>query len=380
MKRLFLFLSFSGLVGISAVSYGWTYYAKNSRQIPRASCLEMMCQYGCVEDDKGAGYCCGAGQVGDKCYGSFCCQNGLICSGKTGTSVCTGCSKNSDCPDLHTFCSNGRCVPCNQEGTGLRLSADAEHCSCPTGYTKRCGTTSTSVSCLDGGRWTCVRGCFDHTDCQTDYYCSCNGNSCPAAGGQCQPCPTGTHRDATSATGCLPCAECQVWDEATRSCISTCPEGQVCIQNPGTGFPPDYERCNGDTCLAVPAKNSLVHVKGTINKRDFYFPPANALYQMTHTSASRFCEHYGLHLATVNEACVKDYAYDSGYDCPNFVNNQTFSDRGMSYRLSSWHVESSGSFWLANLSGYTALRVTYSCGNNHSSVVCNRFYPLCTTN
>ena len=101
-----------------------------------------------------------------------------------------------------------------------------------------------------------------------------------------------------------------------------------------------------------------------------------------------------MRLATLSSACLKDFYYDSGYDCPNIVGLGagegitldrvlTDEDTGTSYNLSSWNVEGYGSFWLADLAnadGSEALRVTYSCGNNHASNVCNKFYPLCTTN
>ena len=118
-----------------------------------------------------------------------------------------------------------------------------------------------------------------------------------------------------------------------------------------------------------------------MNNRIFYIPPAESKYRMTHASADRFCAHYGMHLARVMEACLKDFKYDSGHDCPNFAahgGEGVFTDRGQTYNLSSWNTSSSGDFWLAERDGNNALRVTHSCGNNHETNVCANIYPLCT--
>ena len=86
-------LSSISLIGLSSIAYAsWTKYGPTytpGGPIPKSDCLEMMCQYGCVEDDdSGTGYCCSAGQLGDKCWGGQCCQEGLVCSSDTGEGVC----------------------------------------------------------------------------------------------------------------------------------------------------------------------------------------------------------------------------------------------------------------------------------------------------
>ncbi len=376
-KHLFLHLSFMGLMGLSTIVYGgstpsYTKYVTGDGKIPNGDCLEMMCQYGCVENDKGVGKCCSsAGKAWASCEVGLCCKSGICDNGKC------GCETSADCLDLHTYCSNGKCVPCNQAGTGVRPNKNAEHCGCPDGFAQKCGSVYTTMNCVNGASWTCVPGCFDHTDCPTDEYCSCNGANCPASGGTCYNCPEGTHRAQDSVSECVPCSVCEQWDEKERKCVPSCGENAMCMQTPGYTF--GFTGCGGDYCMALPSEDKLVRLKGTLNKRMYYLPPSGNYYKMTHTSASRFCEYYGMHLATVNEACMKDYAYDTGHDCPNIVGNQSFSDRGRSFNLSNWHVEGLGSFWLANKHGNsTALRVTYSCGNNHSTYVCESFYPLCT--
>jgi len=135
------------------------------------------------------------------------------------------------------------------------------------------------------------------------------------------------------------------------------------------------------SCVKRP---DLIQFKGQLNGRLFYLPPAQPAYRMYHDDAVRFCESYGLHLASLSEACAKDYAYDSGHDCPNITRNSTFADladlAGTKHSLSKWHVDGDGSFWINALDSNQcqSLRVTYSCGNNHEAGVCGKYYPLCT--
>ena len=359
MKKLLLSISAFGLMG----------YATSLYAMYESDCLEMLCDWGCKETP----------QVDGKLEGR-CCPEPTRTSCIAEQKEEFGCVtvKKIECP-LDKFCaSDGTCKPCSTaDGRAKRFNKNSTHCECPAGLARRCNSKSTNANCKDGGNWVCTNGCFDHTDCPADQQCSCVGNTCPAKGGTCGPCPEGTHRAETSATVCMACTGCQTWDIETQTCQSQCLEGQFCGQKAGGTAP----NCAGDICMQLPPKSALVEKRGTLNDRKYYIPPAEDKYKMTHASASRFCEYYGMHLGTVDEVCMKDYAYDTGYDCPNFVSTRSFSWLGQTFDLSWWHVDGMGSFWLANLgSGDTALRVTYSCGNNHSSHVCNRFYPLCTEN
>lgn len=119
-----------------------------------------------------------------------------------------------------------------------------------------------------------------------------------------------------------------------------------------------------------------------MNKKRFFLPPPNVAYRMTHGAAAQFCESYGLHLASLQEACLKDFACDSGHDCLNITagtDNRTIEHNGQTYRLGQWHVSNMGSFWLDAIdnANCTALRVTLSCGNNHETGLCEKYYPLC---
>ena len=51
MKHLSLLTTL--LLTSSMVYAGWTRYLDGGEQTPKGDCLEMICEYGCVEDDKG---------------------------------------------------------------------------------------------------------------------------------------------------------------------------------------------------------------------------------------------------------------------------------------------------------------------------------------
>ena len=88
---------------------------------------------------------------------------------------------------------------------------------------------------------------------------------------------------------------------------------------------------------------------------------------------------------------MKSLSADSGHDCPNITGvrgaGNVVANRGTIYdvngenghSLSAWNVSSYGSFWInGRLPGTCkSLRVTYSCGNNHPTDVCDCYYPLC---
>ena len=375
---------------------------------------------------------------------------------------CVECLSNDECP-LSQFCntSDGQyaCEPCTGVTGGnaqylQHVAGTTDRCECTGGFRLWCGSTSTSVSCLFGrtASVTCKGGCTQHPDCDENYFCSCVGRGCPAAGGTCQPCPADkplrpkdspedcragqvcdcdlnsadcpascckgcdykadpehcpvskccnpaedpetcpdTPQDPCAPcnenpnlpickTGSCKCGECEEY-VPYQGCVSKCAADEACVSyNKGTNT------CGESQCIKVLPKDKLIIKKGTINGRTFYIPPSESKYRMTHASADRFCAHYGMHLARVMEACLKDFKYDSGHDCPNFAawNAKTgkylytFTDRGNTYDLRNWNTSSSGDFWLAERDGNNALRVTHSCGNNHETNVCANIYPLCT--
>ena len=306
------------------------------------------------------------------------------CDKKTGTDeekyrqVCyTGNKGDNKCYDCST--EDARYVRRDIDG----FPASNGKCACPKGTAPYCESINSTMICQDGGKTICRSGCFAHTDCQKNEYCDCVevgtkkeykcGVKDKKVGGSCLPCPEGTHRTANG-TACIPCADCEVYDEEQEKCVSACKENEICLQYK------ESNTCNKGLCVEVVPKEGLIRKRGTLTHNDLYFylPPPEQKYRMTHDSAARFCSHYGMHLPTVQEACMKDQSYDTGHDCPNIVDNQTTDD---GHSLKDWSVESRGSFWLANLVGQNqALRVTYSCGNNHPIDVCENFYPICVEN
>ena len=240
---------------------------------------------------------------------------------------------------------------------------------------------------------------------------------------RCVKCKAGEIFDRTTGSckkdgGCTTdadCGQCEKCNTSTQTCETTCKSDEICVPSA------DYTKCDvskwcgGGQCMKVDC-SVLIPMKGTVNYDHFYLPPVGDQYKMTHEAASKFCqacrvvedrngkkklefddcaspapktdekkaecevrknEHH-LELATLSRACIKDTQYDSGHDCPNISGNQTFTAAGNTYQLSSWHVSGSGSFWLQDaVEENHALRVTYSCGNNHQDCMCYRYYPLC---
>ncbi len=79
----------------SLVCAGWTRYLDGGGTIPKGDCLEMFCEYGCMEDDSGNGQCCPSdGSKGSNCNLNECCQEGLVC--QNGKCVV-------DCPTIDLF-------------------------------------------------------------------------------------------------------------------------------------------------------------------------------------------------------------------------------------------------------------------------------------
>ena len=159
-----------------------------------------------------------------------------------------------------------------------------------------------------------------------------------------------------------------------------CEDGALCIPKSGGALP----NCGGEVCLPMPKKEELVRMPGAINGRIYYVPSAQTVYAMPHASASQFCEYYGLHLASMQEACLKDYAWDSGWDCANIsmYGGNTFQNcdeegNCSTYSMGEWGNIGGNAFWLTDTHGDYALRVAYSCGNNHAAHRCSAIYPLC---
>ena len=288
-------------------------------------------------------------------------------------SGCVQCLSSDDCPvDKYCDTKTHTCKLCNQEGTARRARCGGQ-CECPPGTHPFFDSTESTSG---DHRYTCEPGCLQHTDCAENYCCSCTGSGCGSNYGRCRT-QSGWIRPATSNEACkTECtAPCEEYNPATGQCESTCKANEICMQQSGNA---NIDTCGGWKCVAVTC--NMIHLKGKKNGRDFWIPPAKRKYRMTHASATRYCQHCGKQLASLAVACNKDYKYDSGHDCPNISGNQTFSDQGNTYSLGDWSVSDRGSFWLADLASTSdsALRVTYSCGNNHEDHMCLDYYPLCT--
>lgn len=299
----------------------------------------------------------------------------LICRNDT---TCVECTNNLHCPE-NTFCNgNNKCQACGPDTTApyvksIRAKDDAGRCGCPTGYNIYCRSTSArgSSTCVEGN-YICRAGCQQTSDCDPNEYCYKNPST--ATLGECKPCPTGQYRNEGE-TECHACSGCEQYDEILKKCVPTCQNDEVCLMNSCTAAANQSGTCavspNPSTWSCV-KKPNLIEIKGasTAGGR-FYLPPADSKYLMYQPDAARFCESYGLRLANIQQACGKDWAYDSGYDCANIS----------AHNLYQYGNRNSGTFWMDARYGAecTSLTITYSCGNNHESPVCSiQQYPLCT--
>lgn len=135
-------------LGLSTASYGaWTKYFEGDGHAPNGDCLEMICPFGCVEDDENNffGHCCPtAGRNGDACTIDLCCQSGMVCGTDkkckyTTCQIGTITYKEGDEIDVCHYCHNGvstqRTDGSNKQSDGKccingELKYDASLCPC----------------------------------------------------------------------------------------------------------------------------------------------------------------------------------------------------------------------------------------------------------
>ena len=179
-----------------------------------------------------------------------------------------------------------------------------------------------------------------------------------ASAKKCQTCPAGS---TLSGKTCVCTNKCQSYDVASNSCVDKCPAGKVCQSAQGTACAQSATY----KCVTQKAKDTLKKVVGRHNRERLYL----SNYKMNFYDAINYCEAQDMHLATIQEACNKDNAGDSGHACPNV--------RG---QFQEYHHNSSGDVWVMSTSGCNGLRVTDSCGNNHFASKDSLMYVLCAEN
>ncbi len=299
--------------------------------------------------------------------------NKTVCN--TDTEQCVQCMVNTDCPENQYCTSNHTCAPCGPDvsGRGSNYTNSTREktettCGCPSGFNIYCGSKTATSSCKEGN-YICVNGCQQTSDCPVNEYCYKSPDT--AEFGTCTPCPENTFRTA-SQTECSGCLGCEKINETRDGCVSSCSDDQVCLMKSCSASSSRGTCQISDTAntWACTAKPNLIEIRGATKGGKFFLPPAEDKYRFYQPDAARFCESYGMRLPTIQEACGKDFTYDSGHDCANIS----------SLGLSQYHVTGQGSWWMdarygAKCSGLT---ITYSCGNNHEHNVCSeRFYPIC---
>lgn len=171
---------------------------------------QICCDGACAEPCYSAGFgCCPTGQsccgsvccATGRCCGGECCETGQTCCGSVccaaGQTCCGGvecCEASSCCPGPGTCCGSGM-ICCGDECTTID---DPENCgTCDNTCDPSQVCLGTGGCCTPG---TCAGRCGDVSD-------GCNGTL------HCGDCPTGQ---------CLTC------DVPTGTCVTTCPQGQVC--------------------------------------------------------------------------------------------------------------------------------------------------------
>ena len=255
------------LLGISTTVYaGWTKYVFGDGQVPKGDCLEMMCEYGCIERESGhnfEGKCCPAGNLGENCYGGICPCSGEMrciqdmCSCPVGFETYTTyqnepgcCDKNDsllfDVPGGQACCpkitpkwdgSAKKCVECLNNSDcadkGYNLSClDDKTCGCAAGYVSNIQSNGKIACCpsnkpkWDESAQKCVE-CLTDTDCEGEQVCAPN-KTCGCANG------TTRYTKLDQGTGCC--------NERTNKLL-TVSSGQVCCPNATPKWYDSEKRC-----------------------------------------------------------------------------------------------------------------------------------------
>ena len=164
-STLFISLSTIALVGVSVVTHAAMikYMDGDINHVPQGDCLEMMCDYGCVEDQGTfIGHCCpSAGSNNQACNPGGvnigeCCQQdkGLVCSAG-GSCACTE----------GTEWNGTQCVKCSFGGVEYAKNAPVGECGyCEVPKTNSisvqnpnpCAGRSDGKTYCDINTWTCV--------------------------------------------------------------------------------------------------------------------------------------------------------------------------------------------------------------------------------
>ena len=116
MKKLFLSSCILALLSIPTISKAQVFFP-DSDEIPEGDCLEMICEYGCVEDAQKNGSCCPAPIKGQNCLLNKYDTNGCLIEETTECEY--GCVATPD--------GLGRCCPAPQEGESCNTDEKDEY-------------------------------------------------------------------------------------------------------------------------------------------------------------------------------------------------------------------------------------------------------------
>ena len=227
MKKLSLF---SLLLLSSSLAYsGWTRYDKGSTgNIPKGSCLEMICEYGCVENNETLeGKCCSKPVEGENCVSDTTDEYGCKLKKKI-------CGTNQYCNKTNQICQTiPSCTPCQK--------FDTEKGQCITDTSKNNQAVGTCGKCNNGA---IITDTTKVTNCKT-----CNTTN-------------GTLTNKANGTAVDACRKCQNgavdWINPAKQFIfnNTCVECLTDYQKGEGSCTSDQKPlCINNTCQACPAES-----------------------------------------------------------------------------------------------------------------------------
>ena len=243
-------------MGVSVISYAeWTKFGAGyvaGAPIPQGDCLEMLCDYSCVEDESGNGYCCSAGNKDEKCYGGLCCKEGLMCSSTTGEGTCL-CHTNDTVPE--NVCYDTVNHPA-ENNCPAYTAYPTKPCTCSEGYQTDCS----------GGEYSDTETLLDGTKC---YKCITCPDSLPAEGEECTlscGCASIEGLECNSSTGRCECTSSyDYWNSRNGKCCrlpeNIYPPDRSPSVSPSDGFSGGPYDCDVNMTVSWSKVSFSFHVK-----------------------------------------------------------------------------------------------------------------------
>ncbi len=324
-------------------------------------------------DDDGNCICLSEGQAGNDLQ--TCCTPLLKSPVSSGDAIRHCCPEGTWWDDVENDC-----ISCYNEGR--QWSADKPCCF---------GLDALSSSTKEEDKRCCPNNTYwDGFNCTARPGVECDANNpsdckeCDASNAA-EKCPAkNQYCDLTTNT----CKFCEYAcggkvSEDKLSCSgSNCTANQVCVAHQ-IGSDCCYQEVGTYSCLNVqnvswnslPActttgtTNKICRITGTYNKGKYMVSDIT----MTYPAALAWCQSYGWHLATREEACLKkDTGVNDGWNCYNMKGLFPTKTTGMNEHLWMDTTRSEGATTCCN-----QLSITNSCSDNHATSASAKLYALC---